>query len=82
MIGKLQQIIDESDPFLVEAYEGKTADELYHIMTRLQKELSVIQKMRSVTWVDSQRTIITSVNAMYQLQMIKEDKVDGGHSVV
>lgn len=82
MIGQLQQIIDSSDPFLVEAYHGKTSDDLFEVISRLQREMATIQKMDNPAWVESQKTILRSVHALYQLRLIQEDKVDGGHSLI
>ena len=82
MIGKLQKIIDESDPFLMEPYHGKNSDQLYEIIVRLQQELTAIERMKSLTWIETQKITLRSVNALYQLRLIIEDKVDGGHAIV
>lgn len=80
-IAAAQAIIDESDPFLVEALHGKSSDEIFEYITKLQAELERINRMNNESWAANQKELIKTAHAIYSIRLMQEDTNKQGHIV-
>lgn len=82
MIKELQQIIDSADPFLIEALSGKSIEELYHYLYKLDGDIEKIEKTRNSTWIQQTYETRRVARALYELSVLYHDDNKKGHSIV
>ena len=82
LIKECHTIIDQSDPFLVEAITGKSITELCDYITKLSRELETVHPNNINRKTYYQNAITTSM-AVLELKQIQENSGDevGGYSI-
>jgi hypothetical protein len=75
------ETLDGADPFLIEALNDKTTNELLEQIERMTKELVVIDKSNNHEWARRQRETISIVYMMYQLKSQRENQDTRGYSI-
>lgn len=73
----IQEIIDESDPFVLEVLYDKSEEHLMDQLEKLQRELMVIPE-HNQEWRTRQLRIINTVRAVYQMKLINKGDPRGG----
>lgn len=81
-IKEIQEFLDQSDMFLVEALYPKKSHELYDTIVQLQKEADVIGRSNNQEWLRKHREIQEVVYAVYRLKCEFEGVDREGHSIV
>lgn len=82
MIKELQQIIDSADPFLIETLSGKSIEELYHYLYKLDEDIEKIEKTGNSTWIQQTYETRRAARALYELSVLYHDDNKKGHSIV
>lgn len=81
-MGELQETLDGTDPFLLEAIQHKSLDDLQVMMNQLERELMVVRSSGNAEWIHRHQAIIQTLKDMHELRTLREyGSSDMGYSV-
>lgn len=80
-IKKLQEEIDQGNPFLVEYLSDKTSEEVADIIIKREKELNIAIKGYSETFVVGLREELDLIRKIYDYKVTNESKDSKGFSL-
>lgn len=79
---RIQMILDQSDPYLLEALADKSEEELMEYLERLMKELEYINRTENKEWLRRHQKIIETVKAVYESKLLNRGDEKGGMIVL